>query len=67
MWLRDWLPKDVSGLRILTYGYDSTLSKSKSFQDLEALASKFRTTLRTIRQRTVSEARRGVMFCSHSQ
>ena len=30
MWLRDSLPKDVAGLRVLTYGYPSKLFQSRS-------------------------------------
>jgi len=25
MWLRDFLPKDIKNIRIMTYGYDSNL------------------------------------------
>jgi hypothetical protein len=25
MWLRDFLPKDIKNIRIMTYGYDSSL------------------------------------------
>jgi len=25
MWLRDFLPKDVKNIRVMTYGYDSSL------------------------------------------
>ncbi|KAL8794050.1 MAG: hypothetical protein Q9195_003350 [Heterodermia aff. obscurata] len=42
MWLRDDLPKDLSGARILLYGYDVKISDTDSFQDLEGLASAFR-------------------------
>jgi hypothetical protein len=30
MWLRDVLPQDVANLRVLTYGYPSTLFRSRS-------------------------------------
>lgn len=29
-WLRDFLPKDLPGARVMTYGYDSSLVNSKS-------------------------------------
>lgn len=50
MWLRDSLPKDVPGARVFTYGYDSVIPNSRSFQDLEALASTFRQKLVALRR-----------------
>lgn len=50
MWLRDGLPSDLEGVRVLLYGYDTTLVGSKSFQDLEALASTFRRALISLQQ-----------------
>lgn len=32
VWLRDWLPGYVPRLRVLLYGYDTTLSDSQSKQ-----------------------------------
>lgn len=49
MWLTDSLPSDIPGVRVLTYGYDSHLHKSNSFQDIEAISSSFRTNLGTVR------------------
>jgi hypothetical protein len=48
MWLRDSLPTDISGARILTYGYDSHLVDSESFQDLEALGRTLCSSLQAI-------------------
>jgi hypothetical protein len=50
MWLRDSLPKDLEGVRVFTYGYNTALSNSTSFQGLEALASTFRRKLRGVRR-----------------
>ncbi len=50
MWLRDSLPKDVQSARVFTYGYDSVIPNSRSFQDLEALASTFRRMLVDLRR-----------------
>jgi hypothetical protein len=50
MWLRDSLPRDVPGTRILTYGYNSDLVGSKSFQGIEAIASEFVALLGRVRQ-----------------
>jgi hypothetical protein len=61
MWLRDSLPHDIPGLRVLIYGYDTHLHNSESFQDLEAISSSFRTALRAIRkQPNVSSAKREI-------
>ncbi|KAI4264649.1 MAG: hypothetical protein L6R42_000247 [Xanthoria sp. 1 TBL-2021] len=50
MWLRDALPDDLQGAQVWIYGYDSKLTASLSFQDLEALSSTFRRTLVTSRR-----------------
>jgi hypothetical protein len=49
MWLRDSLPTDLPGIRILLYGYETHLYGSRSFQDLEGLAAALRTDLEAIR------------------
>lgn len=55
MWLRDTLPEDLPGAQVWIYGYDSKLTASVSFQDLEALSSTFRRILvSSRRQYTVS-------------
>ena len=38
MWIRDALPKLVSGIRFILYGYDTALVGSKSFQRVDDLA-----------------------------
>ncbi len=55
MWLRDSLPTDLKGVRVLVYGYDTKLAESKSFQDLEALASTFRRLLLLVRRNSTVE------------
>jgi hypothetical protein len=52
MWLCDDLPNDLSAARIIIYGYESQLHGSQSFQDLEALATTLRTTLKNIVPKT---------------
>jgi protein SERAC1 len=49
MWLRDSLPGDMPKCRILTYGYESKLVNSRSFQSLEDIASQFKASLNLIR------------------
>lgn len=46
MWLRDTLPHDLPGARVLTYGYNTRLAESNSFQNLEDVALTFRAALR---------------------
>lgn len=48
MWLRDDLPKDLTGARVLLYGYDVNITDGDSLQDLEGLASSFRRALLTL-------------------
>lgn len=59
MWLRDSLPHDLPGIRVLIYGYDSHLAGSNSFQDLEAIASSFRTSIGSIRRQATVSSRKG--------
>ena len=56
MWLRDQLPKDVPKLRSFIYGYDTTLFKSRSFQDLDDIARSFIASLKELR-RSLSPAK----------
>ncbi|OBT60680.1 hypothetical protein VE03_09999 [Pseudogymnoascus sp. 23342-1-I1] len=48
MWLRDSLPSDITGARVMIYGYDTQLHDSHTFQDLEALGSLLRSDLQTL-------------------
>jgi hypothetical protein len=55
MWLQDALPidlrKSADGLeRILTYGYNTQLENSQSFQIIDDLARQLRGSLRAIRE-----------------
>ncbi len=50
MWLRDSLPRDLEGVRVMIYGYNTGTAKSSSFYDLEALASIFRRSLLQVRR-----------------
>lgn len=49
MWLLDDLKKDFLNARVLTYGYDSRLEESNSFQTLEDLANAFIESLLCVR------------------
>ena len=50
MWLRDCLPQDLQGARILLYGYDTSLLGSQSFQGIYDTAITFTMNLRSIRK-----------------
>jgi hypothetical protein len=69
MWLRDSLPFDLHGARVMLYGYDTQLHGSHSFQDLEALASALRLDLQTLATQDSSNAQprtKPLIFVAHS-
>jgi hypothetical protein len=49
MWLRDGLPYDLEGARVLSYGYNSKLIQSQTFQSVEDIATAFLISMRSIR------------------
>ena len=51
MWLRDSLPNDLKGARILLYGYDTNLLCSQTFQSIDDVAIAFCKSIRGIRTR----------------
>ncbi|RFN45021.1 hypothetical protein FIE12Z_10749 [Fusarium flagelliforme] len=63
MWLRDGLPVDEPNLRILSYGYDSKIVDSNSFQNLTDLARSFQLDLESIQN---SGHSRPIVFIAHS-
>lgn len=64
MWLRDALPYELPGARVLTYGYDTRLAGSHSFQNLEDVALKFRRSLTIALGDRPSD--RPLIFIAHS-
>jgi len=69
MWLSDSIPSNLPGARVILYGYDTQLYGSHTFQDLEALASTFRSNLATLAPRVsyYSKADRiPLIFITHS-
>ncbi|GME48380.1 protein serac1 [Neofusicoccum parvum] len=62
MWLLDALPRDLTGVRVLIYGYDTQLTGSKSFQNINDLGTKFRTDLKVVR----GEEKRPLVILGHS-
>ena len=49
MWLRDGLPHDLKGARVLVYGYNTNLLESQTFQRVDDIASAFSKSIRSIR------------------
>lgn len=64
MWLRDQLPVDIESVRVLTYGYDTKLSQSHSFQTIDDIALFFILKLSTIRP--AGHSRKPLIFFAHS-
>jgi hypothetical protein len=64
MWLRDRLPQDLPQLRVMTYGYDTSLFGSKSVQDIDDLARSMVKKLEGIRQ--LGRHRKLMIFIAHS-
>ena len=50
MWLRDSLPFDLKGVRVLLYGYDTSLIGSQTFQSIDDIAIAFCERIRGIRE-----------------
>ncbi|KAL7901866.1 ankyrin repeat protein [Trichoderma sp. SZMC 28014] len=63
MWLRDALPIDYPGARILIYGYETRLIQSRSFQNLTDLGKALQIDMKGIREFSQS---RPIVFIGHS-
>jgi hypothetical protein len=59
MWIRNSLVKDLPSARILTYGHDSHLYKSSSFQTLSDLGKQLQTAIHSIRNYSMVSKRLG--------
>jgi alpha-beta hydrolase superfamily lysophospholipase len=64
MWIRDALPKHLSGMRTVIYGYDTKLGSSKSFQLISDLAQALINQLQTYGWDLQSA--KPVVFLAHS-
>ncbi|KAL0256742.1 hypothetical protein SLS55_009139 [Diplodia seriata] len=62
IWLRDALVRDLSDSRVLTFGLDTQLINSESFQNIADLGGTLRTALRTIR----TDPKRPLVLIGHS-
>ncbi|KAK2017089.1 hypothetical protein LZ32DRAFT_577078, partial [Colletotrichum eremochloae] len=65
VWLRDFLPKDVPNIRVLIYGYDTTLPGSLSNQSIEDLGGILVERVVAFRARD-GTTRRPLIFIGHS-
>lgn len=64
MWIRDELPQRLPGVRFLTYGYDTALYGSTSFQIISELAISLVETMKAIGWSAPSS--KPVLFIAHS-
>ena len=64
MWLRDGLPIDVPSIRTITYGYDTTLNDSESFQTVQDIAISFVSRLAVAGRSSPSA--KPIIFLAHS-
>ncbi|KAG7110792.1 hypothetical protein HYQ45_017512 [Verticillium longisporum] len=65
VWLRDFLPQDLPKIRVLIYGYDTTLQDSASKQCLSGLGRTLLEELVDFRTRD-STTHRPIIFIGHS-
>ncbi|KAM3524619.1 hypothetical protein MY4038_007640 [Beauveria bassiana] len=65
VWLRDFLPKDVPNIRVLLYGYDTSLQGSLSNQSMEDLGRGFLEKIIAFRANDGTE-HRPIVFIGHS-
>ncbi|KAI9683287.1 MAG: hypothetical protein M1822_006152 [Bathelium mastoideum] len=63
MWLRDELPKDLPGCRVMIWGYESKISGSNDSQNLSDIASKLRFDLLQLEEAVRSKR---FIFIAHS-
>ncbi|ERF76578.1 hypothetical protein EPUS_05851 [Endocarpon pusillum Z07020] len=64
LWLRDYLPDDVPNIRVLLYGYDTSLQGSDSRDSIEDLGSRFLESIKAFRAGTAD--RRPIILIGHS-
>ncbi|VUC37866.1 unnamed protein product [Clonostachys rosea] len=65
VWLRDFLPQDLSNIRVLLYGYDTTLPGSHSKQSISDLGNALMETVTAFRSKTQTLSR-PIIFIGHS-
>ncbi|KAM7210732.1 hypothetical protein V8F06_013894, partial [Rhypophila decipiens] len=65
VWLRDYLPRDLPAVRVLLYGYDTTLLKSNSRKSINDLGSTFLECIKAFRA-SDRTSRRPIIFIGYS-
>ncbi|CAG9999233.1 unnamed protein product [Clonostachys byssicola] len=65
IWIRDFLPQDLPNIRVLLYGYDTTLPGSHSKQSIADLGNSLMETVTAFRSKTQT-LRRPIIFIGHS-
>ncbi|KAL5342888.1 hypothetical protein BJX70DRAFT_409220 [Aspergillus crustosus] len=63
MWLKDFLPTALPGVRVMTYGYNAKLLNLTGHQDLRSVASKLLTELVDLRKAEDEKSRPIVLVC----
>ena len=53
LWLRDYLPDDVPNIRVLIYGYDTSLLGNDSKDSIENLGNRFLESIKAFRAHNV--------------
>ncbi|KAF2176608.1 hypothetical protein K469DRAFT_812982 [Zopfia rhizophila CBS 207.26] len=64
LWLRDYLPDDLPNIRVLLYGYDTSLLDNESKDSIEDLGSRFLESIKAFRADTTNH--RPIIFIGHS-
>ena len=64
MWLRDAIPKRFDQMRVLTYGYDSQLLRSESFQTIPYISLAFISRMRSVG--LAEHSAKPILFLAHS-
>ena len=64
MWLRDGLPKDIPGVRCIIFGYETRLSQTQSFKNVDDIATSLAFQLRSIGRNAPSA--KPIVFIAHS-
>lgn len=64
MWVRDTLPKFMLNMRVLLYGYDTTMINSRSFQLITEISGTLKDRLMPMAYSTASP--RPFVFLAHS-
>ena len=66
LWLRDYLPDDIPNIRVLLYGYDTSLLRSDSKDSIEDLGNRFLESVNAFRADTVCGIREYSDYAAHS-